>query len=500
MLIKHKTSPFSSLQLNRKAILPVIFIHSFIFLLLGLFALVYFSYGINPENLIYASCILLLLLVIWLIWSWKKAVNSLFDPYAIFLAAAAIFNGGLAFLEIFHLNENGILSNSILYDTFPPEIMLKSIFLVILGLAAFHLGALIAAAICMNKISENKPEDKCLQPSQSDMRLVGWILLFISIIPLFLISKNSIDIAISFGYSVLFQQESATGVYAIPRALATFFVPGALFLLAGSRDCKRGVIISSTLILAYSAIELIIGKRSYAIMALIAYVWLFHHLIKPIPKSILISGGAFVVFIISPIVKVIRNIPSWERFSISSVISSLSLISSPLVATISELGSTMRTISYTIYMVPAFRSFDMGIGYLYSLLAVIPNIFWDIHPVISYGTPSDWLVQEVNFYVLESGGRLGYSFIAESYLNFGWFGIIFLAVVGFFIAMLVLWAMKSKEPAKMAMLASFTSFFLFYARSELYTILRFLVWYSFFPYIGVYIIRWFKAGLARGKT
>ena len=142
----------------------------------------------------------------------------------------------------------------------------------------------------------------------------------------------------------------------------------------------------------------------------------------------------------------------------------------------------------------------MGIGYLYSLLAVIPNIFWDIHPVISHGTPSDWLAQEVNPYLLESGGRMGYSFIAESYLNFGWFGIIFLAVIGFLLARLVLWAIKSKEPAKMAMLASFTSFFLFYARSEFYTIVRSLVWYSLIPYLGIYAVMWFRTRLAREKT
>ena len=500
MNINHSINSFSSLQLNKKIILPIIFIHSFILALLGLFALVYFSYGFDPEKLIYASCLLLFLLFIWLIWSWKKAANSLFDPYAIFLVTAAIFNSGLAFLEIFGLNENGILGSSILYDTFPPEIILKSVFLVILGLAAFHFGALIAVAVCKNKLSGNKSGNKSNLPSQSDIRLVGWILLSVSVIFLFLTLKNSINIAISLGYSALFQQEPMTGFGAIPRALATFFVPGALFLLAGSKDCKKGVIISSTLIIIYSIIELIIGKRSYAIMALIAYVWLFHHLIKPIPKSILILGGTFVVFVISPIMKVIRNIPSWERFSISSVISSLSLISNPLITAISELGSSMHTIAYTIYMVPAFRSFDMGIGYLYSLLAVIPNIFWDIHPVISHGTPSDWLAQEVNPYLLESGGRMGYSFIAESYLNFGWFGIIFLAVIGFLLARLVLWAIKSKEPAKMAMLASFTSFFLFYARSEFYTIVRSLVWYSLIPYLGIYAVMWFRTRLAREKT
>ena len=62
----------------------------------------------------------------------------------------------------------------------------------------------------------------------------------------------------------------------------------------------------------------------------------------------------------------------------------------------------------------------------------MPNLFWDIHPTIARGLACDWITETVDPFADLVGGGLGYSFIAEAYLNFGWFGVpIVTGIIGF---------------------------------------------------------------------
>jgi hypothetical protein len=89
------------------------------------------------------------------------------------------------------------------------------------------------------------------------------------------------------------------------------------------------------------------------------------------------------------------------------------------------------------------------------------------------------------------GRGFGGSFIAQAYVNFGWFGgPALLAVIGFLLAKLVLWARRSGRPPEMALLASFTAMFLIYARADA-AILRQVLWYAVLPYAAA----WMAAGL-----
>ena len=56
----------------------------------------------------------------------------------------------------------------------------------------------------------------------------------------------------------------------------------------------------------------------------------------------------------------------------------------------------------------------------------IPNLgFWKIHPAKIYANVGDWLEEVLNY---DHG--IGYSMTAESYINFGWFGLIIMFIFG----------------------------------------------------------------------
>lgn len=456
--------------------------------------ILYEQLNFQTESLIYPSCCFLLLLTVWVFWSWSFITKSLFDPYILFFFSALLFNGGQIILEVFSLNENGILDNK-----FSSETMLKTIFLVNIGLASFHLGALMSAVkIKINSPLNNSIIKETISSSSKNTYSIGWILLSISFLPAILVLKQSVSVVASGGYFGLYEQESGTSFSAAPSILADFLVPSALFILAGSKEKIKGRLISGSIIVLYSATRFFLGQRNQAVMPLLAFASLWHKSISPLPKTFLLSTGSVMLFIVLPLVAAIRNVTGKDRFSIDFMVETLS-VNNPAVASLSEMGGSIMTVAHTIELVPSVRGFQMGAEYFYALLTLIPNLFWKIHPTIARGIPDLWLVWEVDPAFATRGGTFGFSFIAEAYLNFGWFGApIALGVMGFMFAKFTLWAARSGEAARMATVASYTSFFLFFARAESALVVRSLVWYSLLPYLSVCLLGWLKSNkLAR---
>lgn len=466
---------------------------TFLFAIFGLHYLVFFF---DPDSMIYFLSVLLIPLFIWSVWSWKTLTKRLFDPYVIFLLSATLFNGGQAFLEAFKLNKDGILDGK-----FSSETVLKALLLVLIGLSSLHLGALISTIKIERGFANINTKRKTNLPSLEDIRWVGWGLLFISIIPAFFLLKDAVSDVMAYGYFALFQQEAQTGFAATNRVLAAFLVPAALFLLAGSKGRRITIALSGTLILSYSFIHFLLGSRGWATMPLIAFLWLWHRCIGSIPRVALLVIAGGLLFIVFPLVKDIRNIAGEDRLSFLVLIEAFSSIDNPVIAIISEIGGSMGTIAYTLELVPDIRRFDVGEGYLYSLLTIVPNVFWEIHPTVARGLAGEWLVETVDPIQALLGGGLGFSFIAEAYLNFGWVGVpITAAVIGFLFGKLVLWADRCCNPGRWAMIASFLAFFLFFARSETAHVIRPLVWYSFIPYASIYLLRDFRNKMEGRQT
>lgn len=482
---------------NKFSLGTIVWFHSCFLMALIIFRLLYESFESQAELLIYPFCCLLSGLTVWSFWSWYILTKSLFNPYLLFLLSSFLFNGGQALLEVFHLNKNGILGEwASLYDRFSDLSflnILNAIFLVTLGLGFLHLGALISLGNFKENRSLNDEFDKSNFSSISkSCHLVGWCLFWVSIFPAMFVFQKSISIVLSSGYSALFEPEnaySATSVNATPGILANFLVPASLLIIAGNKDKPKGRFIAVIIIFIYAFGRFFLGSRNSATMALIAFAWIWHQLIRPLPKILLIGISSAIIFVIFPFIAITRNSYIGERFSFNFLIEAFTSIDNPAIASISEMGSSILTVIYTIQLVPSQKNFQMGTDYLYALFTVFPNIFGKLHPSVARGLASDWLVKEIDPSFADAGGGYGFSFIAEAYLNFGWVGApISITLIGFLFVKFILWAMKSNDPAKIATVASFLSFFLFYARAESAIVVRPLIWYSLLPYLSVCLL------------
>jgi oligosaccharide repeat unit polymerase len=461
------------------------------------------SLGLPEGALLYWLSVYTVVLCAWCLGSWYALTGSLFDIYGVFFLTGSLFNAGHALLEALRLNEAGILNGM-----FGTETTVRTLILVTVGLAALHLGALLGAG--RGRASPGERVDESAGPRRPPgrsgeagaLRLVGWGLLAVSALPSVAVLRRALSIVLTAGYMGLYQQQEPTGLAAGPQILADYLMPAAIFLGLGSEGRRLPVLVSVAVVISHALIKLFLGYRAFAIMPVIAFAWAFHRSVRRIPTTALLGAGCLVLFVVFPLVRAFRDTGGSERSSWSALVQSLWSVDNPCVAILAEMGGSMGTVAYTLELVPSSRDYDLGVGYLYALTTVLPNVFGDLHPAVARGTASDWLIWTVDPYTAARGGGIGFSFIAEAYMNFGWLGApVFLAGVGYGLAALAAWA-RGRDLLRVAFVACFWCFLSHYARGEAITVVRPLVWYALLPALaaGALSGSWSFAGPAAPRA
>lgn len=436
------------------------------------------AYELGDGDFTYGLCVFLGIFSIWSLWSWKRVTGYYCDLYSLVLLTLVLFSGGQAILEIFELNPHGILNG-----IHPESVTKDCVLLVVNCLMAFHSGALLHAFTLRNR----KPaEIAAMEETAKPSRGLGTIMIMISLAPASYVLYQDWIVAQAYGYMALYQQSNVpTGVDNWYAILATFLVPGALLLLAGSQGRYIGVLIPWILIAVPSVAYLLIGHRNVGLQALAALLWLHSAAIKPISRKFVILGVVIGLFVV-PALASLRDDPAYSKNKLEFLLNAFEKIESPLVSNLTEMGGTLSTIVYTVELVPQVRPYDWGLGYLTALTTVIPNLFWDIHPAQKRGAPTEWLINQVDPYVARFGGGIGFSMIAEAYLNFTWYGApFFMLFLGFTVGSFVLWVLERPDSLRLATEASLISFVLFFARADSHMIMRPLFWMCLIPYLIV---------------
>jgi oligosaccharide repeat unit polymerase len=313
----------------------------------------------------------------------------------------------------------GLDSTGLLDRYFSAETTLASLYLVATSLAGMHLGALLALP------KGRFPAVSRLDPDSATseaLRRTGFVLLAVSIAPAAILTARAIGIVMQRGYFGLYEQTAGAGLAAGPQILAAFLVPALLCLIAGGEELRGYRAIAVAIAVIYSGVQLALGARFGGTAPLIALVWLWDRSVRPLSRKVMLAVALIAVFVLFPLVGVTRNTALTERGSIDLTEELTASDQNYFASAIVEFGGTIKTISYTIDLVPTTRPYDYGLQYIYSLLTVVPNVFGGVHPAVARGTPSSWLIWSVDPTTAAAGGGFGFSFIAEAFLNFGLVG------------------------------------------------------------------------------
>ena len=375
-----------------------------------------------------------ILTYIWCLWSWYKLRKELLCPYVVFFTVAFVFMFGQSFLT-------GIgvpIPRNDLRTMYPPRSILMADVFTVLGLTAFHLGAIALAqdeeALLERVESKNAAKTiKAMSSTSlySGTLVAGWVLFLISIVPTVTFSFQRLVLALQYGYSFLYDPSLVeTGLDAVFSRIRLFFPISLICLFIGASDRKfiRMLVFACTVMTV--GVGFLTGGRGQSMVLITTALCMYHYLVRPIRGMLSVITGIAGVFLLSfmPVIYKLRSVIGRGLLDYFEAFISSWGKEGLLVQAISEMGGSMFPLINVMNLVPRVYSFRYGESYLYSLFTVIPNVgFWDVHPSAIKANLGNWLQQ-----VLGLSYGPGFSAVAEAYINFGWAGIAFMFFLGMF--------------------------------------------------------------------
>ena len=170
----------------------------------------------------------------------------------------------------------------------------------------------------------------------------------------------------------------------------------------------------------------LVGFRGQAVVGLIALLPAYHAQRPVFARRIALIGLLLVVFA-SPIIRI-------ARIRADHDIHDLLKEASP-IAFFAETGASLGTLVYTVGLIDSGNTtWWLGKSYTTAAARVLPNLQPDVRggDAFAMGAPALWLTATIEPWLYARGQGLGYSGVAEPYLNFGAPGVaVFFLAVGF---------------------------------------------------------------------
>lgn len=386
------------------------------------FYIVYGSYIQTPqyENLKLVGTVGLFQFVFSIILSLQNG-QKLISPYVIFLIVMYIFQTGQSLMYPFDIVTNrdlvgfyGITTNGV----FKAQLVSFSF------LSFFQIGSLLYSS----KFNQRITNSTKYEYQSKRLIHVGWFLAIISVYPYYDELIHRAVLSMLRGYGALYEEEEKVGLANIQGMLADYFIPALICLFIGYRSSKKKRLTIFVILLLNSAIILVTGGRTEAVIILALILILQNYLVKSFKKKdmiVIAVAGMLVLVLLAGISKMrtntSRNIE--DTFSFQSYDKE-----NGITEAISEMGATMFCQIWTEEIMSRTGDYRLGASYAYSFTSVIPNLgFWKIHPAKEHSNLGNWLTIKKGL----SFGT-GYSIVAEAYINFWYFGALFMALLGYF--------------------------------------------------------------------
>lgn len=285
-----------------------------------------------------------------------------------------------------------------------------------IGAFKFYLYSQLLLAIGI-LISDGRFKDKAY-PAAIDMKRSSKVLVLIGIFPRLYVDIEKFLGGLKSGYE---------GVYSkyIPQpvnTLAFFFDVGVMIALLQLKKCNKGCALFWG-ILIYKSLAMITGARQEKVGFLVIWILIYFFIISEVHFINIIKFSLVLVVGIA-FIGTIGETRSDGSFTLNTMFAYFSnnTETSILGNFLGEFGSAFSSLVVPFQQIPSTVGFGLGKSYIAGLLSVVPLLVSKL--------PS--LSKQTAFVVLFSGTTyFGGSMIGEAYYNFGWFGLVVMAVVGY---------------------------------------------------------------------
>ncbi|MEQ1637426.1 MAG: O-antigen polysaccharide polymerase Wzy [Methylococcales bacterium] len=344
-----------------------------------------------------------------------------------FLTALILFHLGLIYQRAFG---SFMFPSSWEHGSFSPWLE-KAGWHVILALSGFGIGFAIAVSTSKNHLRDSDPK------LDYRVKKIGhW-----SAIGLLIASVIFFSFAIqSYGNLLNYARHEIFSSKADSRGFGAFMMifPGSVLLYYFSATSKTQKLFGLFLATFAFLMFMISGYRSAALFPSLVGVALWVKSGRKLPLPI-VAGGIVVVLMLIAVSGYLRTMGKYSELNLNDV--STSLDKSSIDSSISEMGASIKALASVLQLVPKMDGYRYGSSYLYSAVDALPNISGTINieasreyvikqknsdpDAINHMHPADWLTYRIAPWDFSHGFGVGFSAIAEPYLNFGTFGVFF---------------------------------------------------------------------------
>lgn len=423
--------------------------------------------------------------------TWAFHYKIRLNYYTIFLTATMLFYFGQFFLLLIGVEMDS--GRTIIDGLLPYYKIIETGKYIINFMVVLHLGVIFSTFninIYNYHFKQINNTHQLNSLSVNNFKKIAILLFIVSIIPSFLILIKNIQITLSQGYGQIFQSSHYVlgGLNNISRFVSRFTIPSFLMLFIAYKNDKR-IIIICVIMIMYLIAYFLSGSRLAGVLLLSSLLLIRHYWYKPInikASIIMVPIAFFGIGLLSSISK-IRNLINTTNNINTFIIETFRnvILQNPIFLAIEEAGYTFLATTTVITYSPLIVPHYFGMSYINSILMLIPNLFWDVHPAANINT--DIVFKSF----LTKYGGIGSSFIAESYWNFGYFSLILSLAFGIFIGII------TKNIAKYAASANSKMFylsiyighlFLFYVRSDTVSFWRNFIYYGIVPLLIISLL------------
>ena len=368
---------------------------------------------------------------VFILFSWKEVSGFLFSPYTLFITFVLLFNYGqfiLWSLGIHYIGELGTTS----FIRYMDEYTLLQIEIISsLGILSLHFGALLSSIKI--KISDKTNVIIGNDDYNKAMKIVGVPLAIISGSAVIFESYQALQIGLSYGYTAIYYGVNVE-INPILKYITYMFFPSLIAILIGNKFSIKSFIIVCAIFFIYMLINMLAGDRGSWVYYLPILYWCYIVYIKKITIYTIFKYTIYgiVLLSITAILVKFREV-GYTAIELNDIYDLFDNSSFIFIKPFFEMGQSARVLGIVIQD-NLDSSWTFGNTYISAILSMfIPRT------KLIFGYPDfyldNWISQ--TYLGIENYG-IGFSIIAEAYLNGGlFFSWLILIIIGIFVGLLL---------------------------------------------------------------